>query len=626
MGSVAACVSQIGDPCHSDAPDGYDAISVTEHVMPHLQQSAHSNEEVVFNQCYKTLHSNAFEARPPSATLLGVKGGGAGALGYEDKFRGGGAFDYLGDWAQAAESTTKPLYSTGGLVLQRPCLRGDEKLQDFYEEQPRPLGWGNFGSIMCMTNRLSGAKRAVKSVIKDGGRLKARFIQREAAVLRNLDHPNIIKLYEIFETKQRMHLVMELCDGGDLISYAKASKKPIPEAEIASIFWQMLSAVQHMHARGYVHRDVKPEHFLFCKRSDSANTDVTEIQVKLIDFGLARKFGSAAQSQEERAPLTPRTGTAAYMAPELYAKSSPSHAIIDRADVWAFGVILHVLFSGDYPAKDFLEQDTEDYFSAPIWGHVSASGLKLLRSLLQRDPLRRPSINAAMKSSFFTHLETANLLSIQASMVRVPAAMPIVAALPPFVRLALVAVAREMQFGARHSSCQLYQALELHCNGRLTQQALSSVATSVRGPVAFIADELSRLFKTVDSDGSGSLSWSELEGILLVANLSPAGGSAGDKEGLPDDACFRAFDLLSAGQEVISAESLQQLDAGAQHWNSRGSSIGYTPRESRSAPKFEQPLMMPYREMMADVSESAHLSRDAFVELIRSSTATAIQA
>lgn len=108
-------------------------------------------------------------------------------------------------------------------------------------------------------------------------------LKSELAILKSLDHPNIIKLYEIYEDQQYVHLIFEKCNGGDLFDRI-ILKDGYEEEDAKPIFKTILSAVSHMHASNVAHRDIKPENILFVE--DDSN------DLKIIDVGLSREFGT----------------------------------------------------------------------------------------------------------------------------------------------------------------------------------------------------------------------------------------------------------------------------------------------------------------------------------------------
>jgi len=158
--------------------------------------------------------------------------------------------------------------------------------------------------------------------------------KEEIDILKQIDHPNIIKLHEVFEDKNDYYLIMEECSGGSLFDrvFSKlSSKKQISEKNIALIFKQIMDALNHCHAQGICHRDLKPENILFLNDSDTS-------PLKLIDFGLG------VLNQNEDAKFAEKVGTPHYVAPEVL---NGEYDL--KCDIWSAGVILYNLISGTQP-------------------------------------------------------------------------------------------------------------------------------------------------------------------------------------------------------------------------------------------------------------------------------------
>jgi len=158
-------------------------------------------------------------------------------------------------------------------------------------------------------------------------------LHREIYVLANLRHPNIMRLYEVIDSRTHVHLVMELCLGKNLYHSVK-KRKPLQrfsEPEAAHIFRQIISAVAYMHELNVVHRDLKLDNILINEQNGN--------EIKIIDFGFATGCG-----KDEK--LTMQCGTPQYMCPDL-AKRQQYHG--QAADVWACGVILYILVVGRLP-------------------------------------------------------------------------------------------------------------------------------------------------------------------------------------------------------------------------------------------------------------------------------------
>src|SRR5438876_135653 len=225
------------------------------------------------------------------------------------------------------------------------------------------------------------------SLAADADRL-ARF-QREAEVLASLNHPNIAGIYGLEESNGLRALVMELVEGEDLSQ--RIARGPIPIDEALPIARQIADALEAAHDQGIVHRDLKPQNIKV--RADGT--------VKVLDFGLAKAMDSASGSGVEplNSPtLTARAtqlgmilGTAAYMAPE----QAKGRAVDKRADIWAFGVVLYEMLTGQ---RAFQGEDASDVMAAVLRQDMDWTALpvdapaalrRLLKRCLDRDPKRR---------------------------------------------------------------------------------------------------------------------------------------------------------------------------------------------------------------------------------------------
>lgn len=217
----------------------------------------------------------------------------------------------------------------------------------------------------------------------------------EISVLKSLNHPNIIKLIDSFETKDRIYMVMEHMEGGELFDYV-VKKGTLSEEEASVIVRQIISAVDHMHNLNIIHRDLKPENLLltFPKSSDGS-TSSNFPQIKLIDFGLAKIL-----NEEEFNVASSFLGTKGYLAPEMLQR----HQYDKSIDMWALGVIVFVLLCGCLPFDDnnniINEEDAKKMFilKFPKWvnNNLSVSAKDLLYKLLEINPRKRITASEAL--------------------------------------------------------------------------------------------------------------------------------------------------------------------------------------------------------------------------------------
>ena len=256
-----------------------------------------------------------------------------------------------------------------------------------------PLGAGGMGEVYRARDTRLGREVAIKAlpaeVARDPERL-ARF-RREAQLLAALNHPNVAAIHGLEEADGQPFLVLELVPGEDLAERLKRGALPADEA--LSIAEQIAGALEEAHEHGIVHRDLKP-----------ANVKVTpEGKVKVLDFGLAKAWAGEAASGSSadlsQSPTLAHTGTAAGLILGTAAYMSPEQArgktVDKRADIWAFGAVLHEMLTGK---PLFTGETVSDVLAAvltrePDWAALPESTppsvRRLLRRCLERDPKRR---------------------------------------------------------------------------------------------------------------------------------------------------------------------------------------------------------------------------------------------
>jgi tRNA A-37 threonylcarbamoyl transferase component Bud32 len=192
------------------------------------------------------------------------------------------------------------------------------------------LGEGSFGQVKKCLHKRSGLERAVKIIRSDKIDEQERAqIDLEVAILKSIDHPNICKLYDIYQDAHNLYLVIEYCSGGELFDRIQKIST-FSEKEAAKYIKQVLSALAYLHERDIVHRDLKAENLLFVDESPDAN-------LKLIDFGVSCKHLKGSKKMKDT------LGTPYYIAPEVILRNYDK-----KCDLWSCGVILYILLCG-YP-------------------------------------------------------------------------------------------------------------------------------------------------------------------------------------------------------------------------------------------------------------------------------------
>ncbi|KAJ7550726.1 hypothetical protein O6H91_07G114800 [Diphasiastrum complanatum] len=273
------------------------------------------------------------------------------------------------------------------------------------------LGRGQFGVIRFCTNKHTGENFACKSIAK--GRLCRQKdiddIRREIQIMRQLvGQPNIVELKDVYEDHTWVHLVMELCEGGELFD-SIVHKKVYSEKEAAAICKTLMEALAYCHKCGVIHRDLKPENILLAKGPDQTNV------VKLADFGLAVNF----RPGEKHCGMA---GSAYYIAPEVLKGEYG-----EEADVWSAGVVLYILLSGVPP---FWGDTEEAIFNAIKFGHldlssdpwpsVSAAAKDLIKGMLRQEIKKRLTPGQVLNHRWIVeHTQTKDLANLPASYIPV---------------------------------------------------------------------------------------------------------------------------------------------------------------------------------------------------------------
>eukprot|EP00744_Colponema_vietnamica_P001930 GILI01003122.1.p1 GENE.GILI01003122.1~~GILI01003122.1.p1 ORF type:complete len:325 (+),score=117.91 GILI01003122.1:112-1086(+) len=253
-----------------------------------------------------------------------------------------------------------------------------ESIKTFYTLD-KVLGQGTFAVVKRGIRKDTGEQVAVKII--DRTQLDPEdeaALQTEVEILHKVEHPNVVKLKEIFDERTKLYMVMELMTGGELFDRI-VQKEHYSEKEAADTIRPIVDAIRYCHKHGIVHRDLKPENLLYETEADDAT-------IKISDFGLARLVSSSSEI------MTTACGTPGYVAPEILMGEGYTEAV----DYWSIGVILYILLCGFPPFYDenntllFEQIKHARYdFPSPYWDNISEAAKDLVRKLLVVDPARR---------------------------------------------------------------------------------------------------------------------------------------------------------------------------------------------------------------------------------------------
>ena len=265
----------------------------------------------------------------------------------------------------------------------------------------RNIGSGSFGEVFLVENFILGNKRAMKRMLKSNCYTvkDEKQLLKEVQLLKKINHPNIVKIYEYYNTTEAIYIVTEYCKEGDLFDKLRTR---LSEEKISFIFYQLLYAVFYLHLNKIIHRDIKLENILV----DEVDKN-DYYYIKLIDFGAAKIMGKNENKEKNL------VGSYYYIAPEVL-KFNP----VEKSDLWSCGVILYVLVTGTLPF-DF--EDDRDTCKAILrgkyskekqgWKNSSDEVRDLIERLLERDVSKRLSAFEALNHDWFKKMKTKNLLT-----------------------------------------------------------------------------------------------------------------------------------------------------------------------------------------------------------------------
>lgn len=247
----------------------------------------------------------------------------------------------------------------------------------------KTIGKGNFAKVKLAKHIPTGKEVAIKIIDKtqlNPGSLQKLF--REVRIMKTLDHPNIVKLFQVIETEKTLYLVMEYASGGEVFDYLVLHGR-MKEKEARAKFRQIVSAVQYCHQKKIIHRDLKAENLLL----DS------EMNIKIADFGFSNEFVPGNK-------LDTFCGSPPYAAPELFQGKKYDGP---EVDVWSLGVILYTLVSGSLPfdgstLRELRERVLRGKYRIPFY--MSTDCENLLKKFLVLNPTRRASLEVIMKDKW----------------------------------------------------------------------------------------------------------------------------------------------------------------------------------------------------------------------------------
>jgi calcium-dependent protein kinase len=394
------------------------------------------------------------------------------------------------------------------------------------------IGKGGFSKVLEVRNKTTNAIRACKYISK--AKMNEKTLKRtvrEINMLKKLDHPNIIKLYEVYESNKSIYLIMEKCNGGELfdnIIEHITKGKMYSEKQVSEIILQILSAISYCHKNGICHRDLKPENILLLNKE---NENGENNKIKIIDFGLSQYISDKK--------LNSRVGTAYYVSPEVL-----SGEYSEKCDVWSIGIILCVLLTGEPPfngANDSIIYNkikNYNYHFSQKWRYISNEAKDLVSHMLVPENIRY-DINQVISHPWFkknantnesnnNSLDYNKLINYHKNNF--------------FKKMVLYYISSKLDDNHLMEINKIFKLFDKDNDGQISLEEFHNALTNYN----LNTDEINLLFNSLDMDKNGSINYTEFISAYLPKKIY-----------LKDELLAEAFDFFDKRNNgTISREDI----------------------------------------------------------------------
>lgn len=435
--------------------------------------------------------------------------------------------------------------SSDGFSLASFVIHNDGNIQDFFEldeteQGGQEIAAGGCSHIYKAAERQTHIMRAIKRITKkDVG--DEEFLKNEVAIMKRLDHPNIPKLFEIFESDKYVYLVMELCEGGDLMDKILASTA-MTEPVAGVVMKGILMALFYLHSNEIVHRDIKPENVML----RSADAEISISQIRIVDFGFAK-----VHELDDEELMDTKVGSPYYVAPEIL----NGEGYDMRADIWSAGVIAYLVLCGYPPFSGATDAETlelvkkgEFIFPKDQWKHVTKEAKHLVAHMLRKNPQKRIGLMRALDHPW---IRTKGLTKWEQMREETVDRLITYHKHHALRKAAMLAIAYQMEPQDITKLRDLYHSLDANGDGLLQRSEF------MKGVAACGVDEhfIQEMIRSVDADSSGLIDYTEFIAATLEKDTYIKNHAVCLR-------AFRSFDHDDSGQ--LSLEEIAQiLDMGS---------------------------------------------------------------
>ncbi|KAL6647025.1 hypothetical protein ACP70R_014462 [Stipagrostis hirtigluma subsp. patula] len=421
---------------------------------------------------------------------------------------------------------------SAGLLVGSVLKRDSERIKDLYT-LGKKLGQGQFGTTYQCVEKATGREFACKSIAKRKlvSEEDVEDVRREIQIMHHLaGHPNVINIVGAYEDAVAVHLVMELCAGGELFDRI-IQRGHYSEKAAAQLARVIIGVVEACHSLGVMHRDLKPENFLFVNQKEEA-------ALKAIDFGLSIFFKPGEIFYDV-------VGSPYYVAPEVLMKNYGC-----EVDVWSAGVIIYILLSGVPPFWDESEQGIFEQvlqgeldFESDPWPNISGSAKDLVRRMLIRDPQKRLTAHEALCHPWVCVDGVAPDKPLDSAVLT---RLKQFSAMNKLKKMALRVIAENLSEDEIAGLREMFKMLDTDNSGHIT---LEELKRGLKRVGANLKDsEITTLMEAADIDNSGFIDYGEFLAATLHLNKVER-----------EDNLFAAFSYFDKdGSGYITQDELQK--------------------------------------------------------------------
>ena len=423
------------------------------------------------------------------------------------------------------------------------------------------LGSGSFATVKLVKNKYTGLIRAMKIIKKkkiralsvcseeseysnSSGPYRGTTeleILNEINILKQIDHPNVVKIFEVYNSEDAYYLITEYCEGGELFNII-SQKKILTEIQCAYIMYQVLSAIKYCHKMKIMHRDLKPENILIYKH----NKEKDFYDVKICDFGTSQVFKKGEWQDQP-------CGSVYYVAPEVLDKKYNS-----KCDLWSCGVIMFMLMSNKAPFggktdRDIINNVKRGIYNKNFLKSVSDSTLDIIAKLLQKDYKLRINADEAMKHEFFGQFKTKELIndikdkSIINRLVNNLNNYKCQSIIQETAMAYLVHNYPDLE--EIENACKLFDKIDINGDGKITSEILYKGISKYMRPSSNLKADILDIFDKLDRDHNNYIGYEDFIRAAVDKNIF-----------LREDVlkfAFKYFDVNNAG--VIDYESISSI-------------------------------------------------------------------